>query len=272
MESPVAFDEHDGAPTRTLDRRGHAGVTTDGGGRLGESNLGRTAFLAAARPIGHALSSLIASRRGRPACASLIELFIGAGWLRSAVEKTIDPEWWNGTVLREFVADHASLTLPLYRGFLDAIVAPNLQLISIIVVVGQVFAGAALLTGRKSVAGLLVGIFLNLNFVAAGAVNPSIFYLVCQAALLLWVMQFRAPQRVAVPALRWVAMVSLALFVCTVPFTTSLDPAAVIDDPALVLAFFGLVMAVSAWSGIPNTASASWSGSGRSRSSHETQL
>lgn len=63
---------------------------------------------------------------------------------------------------------------------MDVVVEPNVLLISVVVVVAQLFAAATLLSGRNLLAGIAVGAFLNLNFVAIGAVDPSIFYLICQ--------------------------------------------------------------------------------------------
>ena len=94
-------------------------------------------------------------------------------------------------------------------------------------------------------AGLLVGMFLNLNFVAAGAVNPSIFYLISQAAVMLWIMQTRLPVDTAGSMLRWMPTASLVLLVVNLPFVSTLEPSAVIDDPAMILVFFGLLLAVS---------------------------
>jgi hypothetical protein len=55
-----------------------------------------------------------------------------------------------------------------------------------LVVASQVAAGVALVTGWRVGWALIAGMFLNLNFVLVGAVDPSIFYLVAQMALGLW--------------------------------------------------------------------------------------
>lgn len=201
--------------------------------------------------------AVVASRRGLPAWVLLVSLFIGVGWLRAAVEKLIDPLWWNGTVLGDFVAIHSRSTLPWFGGYLETIVAPNPLVIAIVVVAAQLAAAATLLVGRYMVPGLLVGMFLNLNFVAAGAVNPSIFYLVCQAALLLWMVQYHTTQAVATRTMRWISAASLALCIVSAPFVRSFDPASAVEDPALVLAFFGLVMAASVRLSVEGASSAS---------------
>lgn len=191
------------------------------------------------------IGSFVRPRFNVPSWILLIELFIGFGWLRAAVEKIIDPRWWDGTVLSEFLTNHANLTLPWYRGFLGAVVEPYLVPISIVVVVAQLFAGVTLVTGRWVMAGLLVGMFLNLNFVAAGAVDPSIFYLISQAAVMLWIMQTRLHGDTAGSILRWMPTASLVLLVVNLPLVSTLEPSAVINDPAMILVFFGLLLAVS---------------------------
>ena len=190
------------------------------------------------------IASLARSRFSVPSWVLLVELFIGLGWMRAAVEKIIDGLWWDGTVLREFLINHENLTLPWYRGFLSTIVEPYLLLISVVVVVAQLSAGVALVTGRRVMTGLLIGVFLNLNFIAAGAVNPSIFYLICQAAVLLWIMQTRQ-HGAATSVLRWMPTASLALLIVNIPFVSTLDPSTVIDDPAMILVLLGLLVGIS---------------------------
>ncbi len=50
-------------------------------------------------------------------------------------------------------------------------------------VIGQLLVGAAILLGLFTNAALLGGLFMNLNFILAGAPNPSAFYFVIQVAL-----------------------------------------------------------------------------------------
>lgn len=191
------------------------------------------------------IGSVVRPRFDVPSWVLLVELFIGFGWMRAAVEKIIDPLWWDGTALGEFLTTHADLTLPWYRGFLGTVVEPYLVPISIVVVVAQLFAGVTLVAGRWVMAGLVVGMFLNLNFVAAGAVDPSIFYLISQAAVMLWILQTPHQGDTAGSMLRWLPTASLVLLVVNLPFVSTLDPSAVIDDPAMILVFFGLLLAVS---------------------------
>ncbi|MGI9602697.1 MAG: hypothetical protein ACR2QE_12480 [Acidimicrobiales bacterium] len=180
---------------------------------------------------------------GLPAWVVLTQLFIGFGWLRAATEKLIDPAWWRGDVLEEFVDTHGDMTVGWYEPFLDAAVLPNAVLVGVIVVVAQLVAGISLVTGRRLTVGIAVGMFLNLHFMAAGAVTPSAFYLLAQGALALWLCE-RAPNRASAAALR--ASAAGATFVAglSIPFISTLHPAEVIEDPAVMLSFGGALAAL----------------------------
>ncbi|MBT8207404.1 MAG: hypothetical protein KJO18_03950 [Acidimicrobiia bacterium] len=198
-----------------------------------------------ARPV-------ISDRLNAPAWVVLVELFIGFGWIRAAVEKIIDPAWWQGNVLEEFIAVNSTDALGWYQWFLAGVVSPQLLAISAVVVIAQVIAGASLISGRRVTTGLLVGMFLNLNFIAAGSVNPSIFYLVCQSALLLAMAQDLARTGVVSATLRAMPTVSLVLVATSLPFVSTIEPSAAVEDPALVLLFFGLLLGVSSRLGVHN--------------------
>jgi len=60
---------------------------------------------------------------------------------------------------------------------------PNVVLLSLIIIVGQVCAGIAIGTGTFTNAALLGGLFMNFNFILAGRVSPSAFYVVIQVVL-----------------------------------------------------------------------------------------
>lgn len=201
-----------------------------------------------------------------PPWVLLVELFIGLGWVRAAVEKIVDPTWWDGSGLSGFLELHAALTLPWYEGFVEAVIAPNLLAVSIVVVIAQLFAGIALISGWKLSAGLATGLFLNLNFVAAGAVDPSIFYLVCQTALLLWILHDE--NGAARRPLRLLALTSLAVALLNVPFIWTLDPTWVVKDPAAALVTLGFLTAVASLAGIRRSAETR---DARSRATFESQ-
>lgn len=181
----------------------------------------------------------------QPAWAIVTEVFIGLGWLRAATTKIIDPTWWSGDYLGGFVAEHAGTTLDWYAPFLEAFVSPNLVAVSAAVLVLQLLVAASLLSGRARGFGLGFGMAMNLHFVAAGAVNPSAFYLLAQGALLLWMLErWRASERRALlPA---VAAGGLAVAGFNLPFIGTIHPAEVIDDPAIMFMTLGSLTALAA--------------------------
>lgn len=116
-----------------------------------------------------------------------LRLFIGLGWLRAGVEKLIDPLWWSGDKVAAFFGAQLAadaVYFPFYETLITQLFAPNAFALSWIILIGELLVGVSILTGTLTNLGLLAGIFMNLNFVLAGVVNPSAFYIVIQAVLL----------------------------------------------------------------------------------------
>lgn len=174
---------------------------------------------------------------GRPAWVVVAELFLGLGWLRAAAEKVIDPAWWRGELLGDFVTAQTDLALGWYRPFLDLVAGSRAAENAMVVLVLQAVVGLTLLAGRGIPMALAVGVFLNLHFVAAGAVNPSAFYLVIEGVLALWLAE-RSTRHLEA-GLRVVATTMVALALMSVPFINTVQPAAVVHDPALMYVTLG---------------------------------
>lgn len=174
----------------------------------------------------------------QPAWAAVTEIFIGLGWARAAAAKSIDGDWWTGDALRSFLTDHDAATLGWYRPFTELVVSPNAALFAVVVLVLQLIAAASLLTGRNRSIGLAAGICMNLHFVAAGAVNPSAFYLLAQGALVLWLVEQR-PALPSLDSLMHATAIGLAMIGFNLPFIRTLHPKAVVDDPAIMMANVG---------------------------------
>jgi len=187
----------------------------------------------------------VARLDGSPAWVVFIRLFIGLGWLRALAEKVIEPSWWDGTEITAFVDGYSLWTLGWYRPIVDNLVAPNTEIFAVVLVVAQLFAAVSLLSGRLLGYGLAVGIFMNLNFLVAGAVDPSVFYMLSQGAIAFWLVE-------KAPATKWnrrglsvVAMVAYALAMVSLPSITTLHPARVIIDPAIMFMVISLVAIVA---------------------------
>ncbi len=182
-----------------------------------------------------------------PASVLLPQFFLGFGWLRSAVAHGTDLSWWAGEDLLEFLDSTETLRLPVYEPFVEYIVRPLPILVSVVVVILQLLIGLALVANVRPVGWTLLGIFLNFNFIMAGAVNPSVFYIVMGMAVVLWIMLDRmTPERAFRLATRATTAAAVTVILCA-PFTTTLDPAHVIEDPSLVLILVSSLFAVSCW-------------------------
>ncbi|MCB1270180.1 MAG: hypothetical protein KDB31_02060 [Microthrixaceae bacterium] len=191
----------------------------------------------------------------QPAWALLTEVFIGIGWLRAAVEKLIDPAWWTGQVVTDFVESHLDSSVGWYSAFASEFVVPAATVVALVVVVAQLVAAAGLISGRRLGAAIGIGIFLNLNFMAAGAVNPSAFYLLAQGSLLLWMAE-RRPTLAARRGLGIAALVAGGVGLISLPFVSTLHPALVIDDPAVMFVTGGILTVLACFRAGVSVASA----------------
>lgn len=116
-----------------------------------------------------------------------LRLFIGLGWIRAAIEKLLDSHWRDGSKLLSFFETQIAnnhVPFPSYQLLMETIFSQHVLLMSWLVALGQLFAGIAIFTGTLTTAALLGAIFLNINFMLAGRVNPSAFYLMMEIVLL----------------------------------------------------------------------------------------
>ena len=81
-----------------------------------------------------------------------LRLFIGLGWIRAGTEKIVSEQWISGEILNNYF-------------------------------IGQLLAGVSIFFGIFCNIGLLGGLFMNLNFILAGSINPSAFYMIIQSVL-----------------------------------------------------------------------------------------
>lgn len=185
--------------------------------------------------------------RSVPVAVLFPQIFLGIGWLRAAVAHGTEPGWWNGGQVAAFAEAQMADALPVYRLFLDDVVMAIPTLVAVVVVMAQLAIGLALMVNFRPVAFALGGVFLNLHFILAGQVNPSVFYIVMAMAVVLWTLALDIPvDRSYAIATRLTAL-AVAVVVLAVPLARTMDPSAVIEDPALVLACLAVLLALSAW-------------------------
>lgn len=222
-------------------------------------------------PVRHLHALVLAEFRKDRAYLVPLRLFIGLGWLRAAVEKVLDPTWYDGVALSSFLAQQLAWSqeaFPLYGTLMERVLAPAAAPIGILVIVLQLAIGLAIVVGYRTGPALLIGLGLNVNFVLAGVPDPSAFYIVIQLVLFAG----GAGRVLGLDGLRMSADDALALtagpssrrvgdrrrlytgvaFACVVfaaavaPAVTSLSPATVVEDPAMILVVSGLFAAAVA--------------------------
>lgn len=178
----------------------------------------------------------------QPSWVLLVELFIGLGWLRAAVAKLLAPAWWRGDTIQTFVAEQTGRGLPWWDPFLQEVVLEHLEVVAALVLAGQFVAGSSLLLARYLGIGLTVGMTMNLTFILTGAVDPSVFYLILQAVIALWLYEQHAERSVGIRSMTAFMVAGIVVAAASVPFIESLAPMAVIDDAATVLATYSLTI------------------------------
>ena len=115
-----------------------------------------------------------------------LRLFIAIGWLRSFAEHLGDARWMGGAAVGDFVESQTSagaIVFPGYEWLVSSVIGPAGGLVGWLVMLLQLGIGLAILTGSFANLAFLVGIVLNINFMLAGEVNPSAFYILIQSVL-----------------------------------------------------------------------------------------
>lgn len=190
-----------------------------------------------------------------------LRLFLGLGWLRAGVEKIGEPAWHNGEALTVFLQQQLAadaVYFPFYQTLINELFLPNAVILSWLITLGELLVGVAIITGVFTNLALLCGFFMNVNFVLAGVVNPSAFYIVIQSVLLCSNVgatlgadaylskHIRSVFLVAQPKFRpeersfekWCFLLLAVLFggaaVGVIPFIRDYSPHSV-DDPAMLL-------------------------------------
>jgi thiosulfate dehydrogenase (quinone) large subunit len=199
-----------------------------------------------------------------------LRLFIGIGWMRASAEKLLNPEWRTGSELTSFLNAHVAqdtAAFPFYNALVTHAFLPQAALLSWVILIGQLLVGIAILTGTLTNLALLAGLFMNLNFVLIGEPNPSAFYIVIQAALLIshtgFVLggdarlsrRWRNPLLVAQLSTRptpWLgrrssaagALLALGLAGYCLLHVTDFSPGGSVADPAMILTIMALLTAM----------------------------
>lgn len=182
-----------------------------------------------------------------PPWAVLAQLFLGIGWLRAGIAHGFSGSWWNGEELAFFVAERGPQALPVYGFFLDNVVLAIPTGFAAVVLLAEFGIGISLLANVRRLEALAVGCFLNLHFIAAGQVNPSIFYLIISLSLGGWLLESQLSTERVGRLARVASIVAAVAVVLLVPAVDTMAPASVIEDPASVLIFLALLVVGALW-------------------------
>ncbi|MGI9611856.1 MAG: hypothetical protein ACR2QO_03025 [Acidimicrobiales bacterium] len=182
-----------------------------------------------------------------PPWAVLAQLFLGIGWLRAGIAHGFSGTWWSGDELLRFVAERRPQALPVYGFFLDNIVVAIPTGIAVVVLLAELGIGISLLANVRRLEALAVGCFLNLHFIAAGQVNPSIFYLIISLSLGGRLLESQLSTERVGRLAQVASIVAAVVVVVLVPAVDTMAPAGVIEDPASVLIFLALLVVGALW-------------------------
>ncbi|MDV6376607.1 hypothetical protein [Deinococcus arenicola] len=138
---------------------------------------------------------------------------------------------------------------PWERALIEQVYLPHAAVLGWIVILGELLVGVGLLTATRTHLALLGGLFMNLNFVAAGAPTPNAFYIVMQLALLFhgqhalsleralpWQSEKRAPWRLPLGLYAGGVVASVVLGAVMLTYGRDFTPSGSVEDPAILLA------------------------------------
>jgi len=118
---------------------------------------------------------------------TILRIWLGYQWIEPAIEKFKDPTWVGsqaGTAITGFLkgavakstGDHPSVQW-WYARFVENVALPNAKVFSYLVPCGELLVGISLILGAFTIAGLIGGAFMNLNYLLAGttSTNPILY-------------------------------------------------------------------------------------------------
>ncbi len=125
----------------------------------------------------------------------IVRIYLGWQWLQAGWEKLQDPTWAGGNAgqaLSGFIQGALAKTAGAhpdvqgwYAMFLTNYVLPHVVVWSYLVTWGEILVGAALILGFLVGISAFFGVFMNLNYLLAGAVSTNPILLVIGLFLIL---------------------------------------------------------------------------------------
>ncbi|EKQ55796.1 MULTISPECIES: DoxX family membrane protein [unclassified Clostridium] len=118
---------------------------------------------------------------------TVLRVWLGYQWIVPAMEKLKDPKWVGseaGTAITGFLkgglaqatGEHPSVQW-WYARFIENVALPNAKIFTYLVPYGELLVGISLILGAFTIAGLLGGALMNLNYMLAGttSTNPILY-------------------------------------------------------------------------------------------------
>ena len=115
-----------------------------------------------------------------------LRLFIGIGWLRAFAEKVISPDWFDREAVALFLDAQLArdaVAFSPYEQLVESVLRPGSRWIGWVLMALQLVVGLGIITGTYTNLALLIGSSMNANFILAGQLSPSAFYIVIQTVL-----------------------------------------------------------------------------------------
>lgn len=199
-----------------------------------------------------------------------LRLFMGLGWLRTGVEKAMQADWLSGELLAHKLSHQVSageVYFPFYEMLVNDLFLPNVLLMSWIILIAEFAVGLGIMFGTFTNGALLGALFMNLNFVMAGWVNPSAFYIIIQVLLLVkgsgmvlggdqligryfdnvWLVS-EAPIKLSIASRRAMAVLTGAFWVlgatCLL-YVRDFTPGGSVDDPAMLMFIMSMMTGIT---------------------------
>jgi thiosulfate dehydrogenase [quinone] large subunit len=118
---------------------------------------------------------------------TILRVWLGFQWLIPAMEKLKDPAWVGsqaGTAITGFLkgglaqaaGEHPSVQW-WYAKFIENVALPNAKIFTYIIPCGEFLVGISLILGAFTIAGLIGGALMNLNYMLSGttSTNPILY-------------------------------------------------------------------------------------------------
>jgi thiosulfate dehydrogenase [quinone] large subunit len=125
----------------------------------------------------------------------VIRLYVGAQWFMAGWGKLFSPEWTGdqaGVAIQKFLEGAVAKSVGAhpavsgwYSSFLTAVPLQHTELFSHLIVWGELLVGAALILGLFTGIASFIGVFMNFNFLFAGAVSSNPILVILQLFLIL---------------------------------------------------------------------------------------